>query len=57
MPLDNKLIKDPVLFGQLVKFIQNKTYNRKSEIRFGLVIKSSVKSDEMSLSDRMQKGF
>jgi hypothetical protein len=53
MPLDNKLIKDPVLFGQLVRFIQNKTYNRKSEIRFGLVIKSSVKSDEMSLSDRM----
>lgn len=57
IPLDNKLIKDTVLMDQLIKFLQNKTYNRKSQIRLGLVVKSTVVPDEMSLTERMKKGF
>lgn len=45
----------PDLFKKLVRFVQLKLLNKKSEIRFGIVIRSTSQAQRIRMQDRIKK--
>lgn len=45
----------PDLFKRLIRFVQMKLLNKKSEIRFGLIIRSTTQSQRKRMQDRIRK--
>lgn len=56
MPLETMTFEAfPQMFKSLVKFVQMKLLTKKSEIRFGLVIKSTTVDQRKRMNDRIRK--
>lgn len=56
MPLESMTFDAfPQIFKSLIKFVQMKLLTKKSEIRFGLVIKSTNKEQTKRMNDRIRK--
>jgi len=56
MPLESMTFDAfPQMFKNLVKFVQMKLLTKKSEIRFGLVIKPTSVNQKKRMNDRIRK--
>ena len=56
MPLESMTFEAfPLMFKNLVRFVQMKLLTKKSEIRFGLVIKSTTLDQRKRMNDRIRK--
>ena len=56
MPLESAAFDAfPDLFKKLIKFVQLKLLNRRSEIRFALVVRSTSSEQRQRMADRIKK--
>jgi len=56
MPLETMTFEAfPQIFMKLVEFVKMKLLTKKSEIRFGLVIKSTTMAQRKRMNDRIRK--
>jgi hypothetical protein len=56
MPLESLTFESfPDMFKRLIKFVQMKLLTKKSEIRFGLVIKATSADQRKRMTDRIRK--